>query len=220
MVIGAIQCPKELVKEISIRIRDIKNKHGIAKASEIKWTKISKNSKKLNLYKDLIDYFFDDDHLTFRAVVIDKNEVHLERTGLSRDDFYYRMYYVLLHQMLKSPSTYNAYIDIKDTIGNRKVATLHEVLCNASYDFKKEMLQKVQQIRSHESELMQLADLMIGAIGYANNHPDSIENTAKGDICSQLAYRLKSKGCFILQRSTPYTVSKFNLFHWTGGRRP
>lgn len=35
---------------------------------EMKWTKIS--PAKVDLYKDLVNYFFDDDDLHFRGVII------------------------------------------------------------------------------------------------------------------------------------------------------
>jgi hypothetical protein len=38
MVMGAIWCPIERVREISIRIREIKAKHNLKTNFEIKWT--------------------------------------------------------------------------------------------------------------------------------------------------------------------------------------
>lgn len=61
MVLGAVWCPLEKVHEISVRIREIKQKHGMKPGFEAKWTKISPAKKEL--YLDLIDYFFDDDDL-------------------------------------------------------------------------------------------------------------------------------------------------------------
>lgn len=57
MVLGAIWCPLEKVREISIHIRKIKQLHGISTKFEIKWSKISPAKGKF--YIDLVDYFFD-----------------------------------------------------------------------------------------------------------------------------------------------------------------
>ena len=67
MVIGGIKCRKEHVKEISDDIKKIKEKYGIYKYNEIKWTKVSQS--KIEFYKELIRYFFNQDRLEFRCVV-------------------------------------------------------------------------------------------------------------------------------------------------------
>lgn len=46
MLLGAVWCPIEEIKEISKRIREIKMQYGFKKDFEIKWTKIS--PRKLN----------------------------------------------------------------------------------------------------------------------------------------------------------------------------
>ena len=45
---------------------------------------------------------------------------------------------------------------------------LHEIICNNMYDFRHEIVERMQLVRSHEVELLQLADLLIGAVAYAN----------------------------------------------------
>ena len=40
MVLGAIWCLKEKRKEISIRLQEIKVKHGLAANFEVKWNKV------------------------------------------------------------------------------------------------------------------------------------------------------------------------------------
>ena len=59
MALGAVWCPKNKTREINKRLIEIKAKHGIPKESEVKWTKISPCNEPL--YRDIIDYFFDDD---------------------------------------------------------------------------------------------------------------------------------------------------------------
>jgi hypothetical protein len=41
MTLGALWCPLERRREISVRLREIKAKHGIPVATEIKWVKVS-----------------------------------------------------------------------------------------------------------------------------------------------------------------------------------
>lgn len=74
------------------------------------------------------------------------------------------MYYQLLNHKVDSEYHYNVYLDIKDTWSNTKVTKLQDIL-NVKYG----VFQKVQCIRSEESLLLQLTDLLMGAISYEIN---------------------------------------------------
>jgi len=74
MTLGLIWCPLDKTREIAIRLREIKARHNLASDFEIKWTKVSPS--KVLFYQDIIDYFFDDDDLHFRSVVIQKSEIN------------------------------------------------------------------------------------------------------------------------------------------------
>ena len=41
MTLGALWCPLERRREISVRLREIKVKHGIPVTTEVKWVKVS-----------------------------------------------------------------------------------------------------------------------------------------------------------------------------------
>lgn len=78
----------------------------------MKWTNIS--DKTFALYNEIVDYFFMT-NMKFRAVIVDKSEIDNTRAEYSYNDFYFRMYYQLLHHQMDMNSTYNVYFDIKDT---------------------------------------------------------------------------------------------------------
>jgi len=80
MVLGAIWCSQSKLHDINQRIKQIKARNGISLTAELKWTKVS--SAKLDLYEDLINYYFDDDDLHFRALIVpDKSKLDHERFG-------------------------------------------------------------------------------------------------------------------------------------------
>jgi len=80
MVLGVVWCPLERTREVSARLRVIKDQHGLPPAFEIKWTKVS--PAKLAFYLDILDYFFDNDALHFRALVVqDKSRLRHELYG-------------------------------------------------------------------------------------------------------------------------------------------
>lgn len=169
MLLGAICCPEEEKKRICAEIRAIKKRHGLSTWSEIKWTGVSPS--KAAFYIDLIDFFAQESALSFRAVVIkDKSKLdHTKYNQGSHDLWYYKAYFYLLDAIICYNEEYTIFVDIKDTRGGPKVAKLQDVLCNNIYDFKHEVIKGVYQIRSHESEILQLTDLIMGAIGYYHN---------------------------------------------------
>jgi hypothetical protein len=114
----------------------------------------------------------------------------------------------MLKGVLAPGNEYAIYIDIKDTRSQKKVEKLHDVLCNSNYDFKREMIRRVQQVKSNEIELMGLADLLIGALSYL--HRGLTTSTAKLDLIE----RIRERSGYTLQSSTLYREEKFNIFVW------
>jgi len=206
MVLGGLICPIEKVREVSVRVRDIKVKYGLSPHSEIKWTRVSPS--KAEFYKAVIDYFFDDDDLQFRAIVCDKTQLKHDQFNQNHDGWYYKMYFLLLQWFLDDRNHYHIYIDIKDTLSAEKCVKLRDVLCNHQYDFNQNMLERVQHVRSHETQLLQMSDLLIGAVAYANR--GLATSQAKLDVIERIKHRSHRS-----LDKTNYS-KKLNLFHWQG----
>ena len=176
MVLGALSCPKDNARAIADAIRSIKKKHGYKPDFEIKWVRVTEI--KLSFYADIVEYLFTENSLRFRAVVIpDKSILDHDRFRQTHDDWYYKMYYELLSKLIDPDDSYRIYLDIKDTRSALKAEKLREVLANKYRDKVKQIIQRVQHVRSHEVEQIQLADLLIGAISYENRGLS--ENEAK-----------------------------------------
>lgn len=207
MVLGAVWCTLEKTREIAIRIREIKKRHKLAASFEIKWAKVS--PAKQMFYMDLVDYFFDDDDLHFRALIVpDKLKLRHEAFSQDHDTWYYKMYFDLLKVLFNPDNEYRIYLDIKDTRSSDKVTMLHEALCNNMYDFERKIIKSIQTIRSHEVEQVQLADLLIGVVGYANRHLTT--NSAK----LALVERMQHRSHYSLTKTTLLREDKVNLFVW------
>lgn len=207
MVLGAVWCPLEKTREIARRIREIKGRHGLPGSFEIKWSKIS--PAKQSFYVDLVDYFFDDDDLCFRALVVpDKRQLRHGAFNQDHDAWYYKMYFDMLKVLLSPHSRYRVYVDIKDTRSMPKLQKLREVLCNNVYDFERRIIERIQPVHSHEVEQVQLADLLIGAVGYANRGLGT--NAAK----LALVRRVQKRSGYALTRTTLLREEKVNLFRW------
>lgn len=208
MVLGAVWCPREKSREISVRVREIKEKHGLSPRFEVKWIKVSPAGERF--YMDLLDYFFEEDDLRFRTLVVpDKSKLNHKDYDQSHDDWYYKMYYQLLTVLISSEEdTYRIYLDKKDTRSAEKVDKLHEVLSNVRYDFSRERIEWVQNVRAREIEMMQLADLLIGAVSYANR--DLAGNSGKISLVQNIRHRTS----YSMLKSTRLLEEKFNVFVW------
>jgi len=195
MIIAYVGCAYNQLKQFKQHIKLIRAKHKFG--GEIKWSSIS--GSQYHFYNDLIDFFFAND-LTFRAVIVDKSQIDDTRDEFTYSDFYFRMYYQLLHHKMDMENAYNIYLDVKDTVSDKKLSKLKEVLRhNAS-------LRSFQFIKSHESSLMQLADLLMGAINYKLRGLNKV--TAKNKIIEKIEGYCKKP----INRSTPKHEQKFNQF--------
>jgi hypothetical protein len=207
MVLGAIWCPLEKTGRIFKRIRAIKAKHGLRSDFEIKWTKVS--PAKIDFYRDLIDCFFDEEPLHFRALIVpDKSKLRHEVFGQDHDVWYYKMYFDMLKVIFAPGACYRVYLDIKDTHGGAKVAKLHDVLCNNMYDFSREIIERIQLVHSGEVEILQLTDLLVGAVSYASR-----ELAGSSAKCA-LVELMRQKSGYSLTRTTLPKEEKVNIFRW------
>jgi hypothetical protein len=156
-------------------IKELKKKHSFF--AEIKWNKVSKS--KFAFYSDLVDYFFATD-LEFRAIVVfdKKNGPALTRKN-SFDDFYYSVYHRLLYHKRNMDYNYNVYIDIKDTRSAEKIKRLKDML-----NIDLGCFRNLQNIRSKESNLLQLSDLLMGALSY--HISDQKKVRAKGRLIEKI----------------------------------
>lgn len=212
MVLGAVWCPLEKAREISVHIRELKKSHGLSNTFEIKWTKVSQGQQAF--YLDLLDYFFNNDDLHFRALVVqDKSRLQHELYEQTHDTWYYKMYFDMLKVILDPGACYRIYVDIKDTRSAAKISKLHDVLCNNIYDFERQIIERVQTVRSHEVELLQLADLLIGIISYVNR--GLYGNSAK----VALVERMRERSGYSLTKTTLLRENKVNLFMWRATER-
>ena len=207
MALGAVWCPLSERARLSQEIFNIKNKHHAL--GELKWTKVSKSKE--DFYLELVNWFFSEPSIHFRAIII-LNKSTLDHKNFnknSHDAFYYKMYFSLLSKLLSPESKYNIYVDIKDTRSRAMNRKLKEILCNNAYDFTGEMVEKIQNIHSHDSHLVQLTDLLLGALTYKFRNLS--KNITKINVIKSIERKLK----YPLTKSTPLKEDKFNLFLFT-----
>lgn len=204
MVLGGIWCAKNRVRKINEDIRSIKRKYQIT--HEMKWVKLSASKKEA--YLELINYFFDTDDLHFRVLIVDnKQAINSKIFQQTHDDWYYKMYFHMIKTILNPGDQYNIYLDITDTKSKTKILRLSEILFNSKYDFSKKMISHMQVIRSHEVEIMQIVDVLIGAMAYFSRELHSVK--AKKEVVELI----KERSGYQLTKNSLYRENKFNIFH-------
>lgn len=220
MVIGLVFCRAIDKDQIILKVREILTSHGFSMYSEIKWTKISPSNQAA--YLDVVKYFIDNDRIFFRAIMIKKEQIQNELLGQTHGEFYGKMYYQALKYLIineynfyENYDNYRVFIDISDTVGKARVMLLQNIIYGMLQRQNKTNKNiQIQEVRSHESVLLQLADLISGAIQFAFRPEYSKDKPGKSSITDLLC---KTYG-FNYSEKYFQNSKKFNVFFWKGNR--
>lgn len=208
---GAIYCPSNLVYEIHKDIKTIKTKYNLNKNLEVKWNKVSIGRG--DFYLELIDYFFSNSNLYYRGLIVPDKSI-LDHSSFNQDhnEWYYKMYFELLKNIIdqntKGETSFKIYFDVKDKWQAVRLQYLSSVLKNYFKNTSEKINLKMQSVSSNEVGLIQLADLITGAITYVNRNL----NDNKGKV--SVINKIKFHSGLTLNRTTPVNNKKFNLLVW------
>ena len=206
MLIGAVYCPKFKVKKINEYINHLKTNYNLSNKIELKWNKVDKKTEKL--YLDIINYFFNNDDLKFRVIVIDKTKLNHKKYNQTENDFYHKAYYEILKYIIIPGNSYNIYPDIKDTHSYY----YHQITLNylriKMSDTNKKTIKKIQPIKSYEAPILQINDILIGALSYYYRNLST--NSIKLNIIHEIQKLYQNN----FDISSSYSNTKFNIFIW------
>lgn len=205
MVLGAIHCSEEKSRQLSKRIKWLRYQHNYK--PELKWSKLNKHQ--WPLYRDLIDTVVDDSDVHFKATVVQNKKFldHHQYNAGSHSDFYYKMFYYTLRGFLSEGNEYRIYLDYMDTLGAEKTKKLCQVLQTGTFW---QLKVEATIVQSYEVQLIQLCDLLIGAVAYRNRK--DIEKTSAVKI--QFVEYLEQKLGYSLDCATPPWEEQFNIFRF------
>ncbi|WP_104695979.1 DUF3800 domain-containing protein [Helicobacter salomonis] len=206
MVLGAISLPSSELASINQTIKDLKRQFNHQK--ELKWTKLIQNQR--GFYDALLELFFSSGHLRFQAILIpDKQKLVHDRYNQSNPDiFYYKMFYYVLRNLIEPQTAIKIYLDHKDSKCAVRMRELERVL---HHHYKNTIQAQCFTAKSHQSQIIQLADLLIGAIAYKAR--DDIPHQSA--IKNHVAQKIEEWAGFRLEEGTPPWESKFNVFKIT-----
>ena len=201
MVIGSLWLPIEKRSQFKTDIHNLRDRYKIG--SEFKWQKITPS--KLDFYISLTDWFFKQKNdLRFRAIVVDSKAVNMKYHGDDAELGFYKFYYQNLHKWIYDNNSYNIFCDYKTNRIYNRLPKLKEVLGNANLFAE---IKNLQAVRSKESVLIQLVDVLTGAIAAKFNNTLN-PKSAKSQFISHLESKLPKKEIL----PTMSTAKKVNIF--------
>lgn len=205
--IGGIWIESEIREKVKSDIKVIQKKHNVF--GEFKWKTVTPS--KYDFYKELVELFFNyDDKIKFRCVVIDAKQVDMKTYNNSDSELgFYKFYYQLLTYWINNKNQYKIYTDYKVNRKNDRLNDLRLILNNKSRSST--TVQLIQAINSKESLLLQLEDVLMGAVAYKYNFGDSGKAMAKNNLIGVIEDILKTKITDNNRYNNKFNIFKINL---------
>jgi type I restriction-modification system DNA methylase subunit len=187
LLLGMLACPADRARSLNRELTEIWKAHGQPPHFEAKWTKVS--PAKLDFYRAVLDWFIAADDVAFRCLALpDKQRLYAALPVETRDYLYYRLYFHLLRSAVEPENRYRIFLDLKDTRGRKKLAELKTRLADDADDMC--AVESMQHVHSHEIRLLQITDLLLGAVGFARRAPAAQESPAKRALVRLLEEKL------------------------------
>jgi len=210
MVIGAVSVPRDQKRQVVGRIHQLRAIHSTQ--GEFGWKRLSPN--KASFYHAVLQLFTSTPELQFRCVVVDRHALDDELYNDGDTELgFYKLYYQMLVHWLSPQCSYRIYLDIQNTREKGRFSTLRDILRKRLMG--RARIESLEPAESSELELMQLVDLLIGAVGYAWNDRNTSET--KLNFVKALAHEL-DRGSIV--SSTVPGETKFNIFSFPRPKYP
>lgn len=164
MIIGSLWLESKDRSRFKRDVQQFRDRHRVG--GEFKWQKISPS--RVDFYRDIVAWFNAmGNSLRFRGIAVDQNQVNLKLYHEGDQELgFYKFYYQLLHHWIQDFNKYAIFVDYKKNRRRDRLALLQRCLDLANLSSR---VCRVQAIRSEESVLIQLADVLTGAVSYRLN---------------------------------------------------
>lgn len=159
--IGSLWLPRAKQRAWTAQIRALLATHHLR--GEVKWSKTSRVA--LPGYQALIEAFVADPDLRFRAIVVDHQVFDAQRHGGDRELGFYKLYYEMLEKWVKPQQRYLFLLDHQTVSEVGRFAMLRTVLDRSVRG--RAWVDDLTVVDSQETPLVQLADLLTGAVAAA-----------------------------------------------------
>lgn len=219
MVLGGIIVPSENVILFDGAMKLYRETNNMK--AELKWSKVS--NQKLSEYKALIDLFFTYiKGMHFKSIVIDTHQIDHKKYSKGNKElgFYKFMYQFLLHSFghyAKNDDKYIIYLDERNSsysLGTLKLILNRGLKKKFKGKITRDIIRNIEPKNSKDIDLLQVADILMGAIGYEMNLCHLRSNAKRGKIllCEYIANKM---GMGSLMQETPYSKKDFSIWHFS-----
>lgn len=201
IIIGSLWLRAEDRSAYKNAIHKLRDQYKIG--GEFKWRKVSPS--RIEFYKALIKWFCEQrENLRFRCIAIAHAQVDLVRFHENDQELgFYKFYYQLLHRWIHDFNEYSVFCDYKSNRRRDRLHVLKRCMKNANLSAN---ILNVQAVRSKESVLIQLADVLVGIASQSLN-----KGVTPGSAKENAVQYLES----LLERKivpTALSEKKFNVF--------
>jgi len=203
VLIGGLWIEASMRKHYKDKIKHLREEHDVH--GEFKWRRVSPSRQQF--YQALVRLFFEE-AMRFRCIVLPANQLDAVVFHQSDNELmFYKFYYQLLHHWIYDFNSYRIFLDLKTTRMRDRLRTLQRVLQNANLTSE---IIAIQALPSHELDILQLADVLIGAVGYQFHGLNT--SRAKLAIIKEIERELGHP-----IQPTSRNESKFNIFRFSPG---
>lgn len=216
-VVGGLCVHRARIPEILENMSAFRTEYGMLK--ELKWTKITDN--KMKPYAALVDYFFgmnNANQCQFHCVIFDSHYwKHSKYNGGDGDIGLSKLYYqVLLHKFAKRCGPHGSlYVRLDRRNSSTSLNDLRDMLNSGYQKMTKgatSPFKAVESCDSKQCDILQLNDVILGAVCSARNGKHLLETTrnAKREIAGSV---LERSGLLSFDQDTPRHVKRFSVWN-------
>ena len=221
MLLGGIILPATNVEVFNETMRKFRSEQRMF--AELKWTKVT--NQKLEQYKKFVDYFFalnNTDKLHFHSIIIDNHQVNYKKFSKGNKELgFYKFYYnLLLHCFGKNycrheeNNRFIVHMDYRNS--SYSLGTLKVVLnrgMNKKFSVSSNPFVSIEPRDSRKSELIQVNDIILGAIGFQKNGYDLLAPTRKSKK-ELVKYIAEQAGLTNLKQNSPWGNKRFTIWNF------
>ncbi len=196
--LGIIRCSNP--QKLYSRIRKIRNRYNYKE--EVKWTNLDRKIR-FDIAIEFFDIFLTED-AKFNCIILDKDELDFKKYFQNNLCKVYRNFSIALLKLIIGKEPEEVIILLTDDYFVSDSENIEAAIKGIVNDhYKKFVIAGVCQINSKSSDLLQLTDLVLGAILYDLKKQDGLidhQNTFKRKFLNFIYQKLKIKKSFFINR--------------------
>jgi len=204
LLIGGIWIDEVTYNSVKEECKQYKLSIGWREDTKFNWKNISNNDHIMNKYKGFIDIFFKY-NLQFNAILIDRKEINLKHNEKKDAELgFYLFYYQLLKHNSNKNIDYYIFLDRRNNKSDTRLDDLKKFLINEQLIptglkfnpvIKGINVKKIEAVNYKDYNLIQISDLLLGAIGFHYNkrHVKEGAMRAKCEFALYIANKIGTK---------------------------